>query len=85
MQKNEKSNNSYNLRQRIGLVLGVTLFVLIAFLPIEIHSPEAKRTLAIAILMATWWVTEAIPIPAVSLLPLVLFPSLGIMDSASVA
>lgn len=35
--------------------------------------------------MATWWVTEAIPIPAVSLLPLVLFPSLGIIDSASVA
>lgn len=35
--------------------------------------------------MATWWVTEAIPIPAVSLLPLVLFPSLGIMDSSSVA
>jgi len=83
--KNEKSNDTYNLRQRIGLVLGVILFLLIAFLPIEIHSPEAKKTLAIAVLMATWWVTEAIPIPAVSLLPLVLFPSLGIMDSASVA
>ena len=28
--------------------------------------------------MATWWMTEAIPIPATALLPLVLFPLLGI-------
>lgn len=29
-------------------------------------------------LMATWWTTEAIPIPATSLIPLVLFPVLGV-------
>lgn len=85
MIKDEKSNDTYNLRQRIGLVVGLALFALILFLPVEIHSPAAKRTLAIAVLMATWWVTEALPIPAVSLLPLVLFPSFGIMNSGEVA
>jgi sodium-dependent dicarboxylate transporter 2/3/5 len=43
--------------------------------------PEAKRVAAIALLMATWWVTEAIPIPATSLLPVVLYPLLGIADA----
>lgn len=85
MLNNKEASDTYNLRQRIGLVLGLALFVLILFLPFEIHSPGAKRTLAIAVLMATWWVTEALPIPAVSLLPLVLFPSFGIMNSGEVA
>jgi sodium-dependent dicarboxylate transporter 2/3/5 len=34
--------------------------------------------LAVAGLMVTWWITEALPMPAVALLPLVLFPLLGI-------
>lgn len=85
MLNDEESSNDYNLRQRIGLVLGLILFLVILFFPAEIHSLAAKRTLAIAVLMATWWVTEALPIPAVSLLPLVLFPAFGIMSSAEVS
>nr|NIP82090.1 anion transporter [Gemmatimonadota bacterium]NIQ57742.1 anion transporter [Gemmatimonadota bacterium]NIU77903.1 anion transporter [Gammaproteobacteria bacterium]NIX47004.1 anion transporter [Gemmatimonadota bacterium]NIY11367.1 anion transporter [Gemmatimonadota bacterium] len=38
----------------------------------------AWRTAAVGLLMAVWWVTEAIPIPATALLPLVLFPLLEI-------
>ncbi len=30
--------------------------------------------------MATWWISEAIPIPATALVPLVAFPALGIAD-----
>jgi sodium-dependent dicarboxylate transporter 2/3/5 len=41
-------------------------------------SPAAWRTAAVGLLMATWWVTEAIPIPATALLPLALFPLLGV-------
>jgi sodium-dependent dicarboxylate transporter 2/3/5 len=43
------------------------------------------RTAAVAVLMATWWMTEAIPIPATALLPLPLFPILGILDMPSAA
>ena len=47
--------------------------------------PSALKTAAVAWLMAAWWVTEAIPIPVTSLLPLVLFPLLGISTMASTA
>src|SRR5690625_7275112 len=35
--------------------------------------------------MAFWWVTEALPIGITSLLPVVLFPVFGVMDSADTA
>jgi len=40
----------------------------------------AWRVAAVGVLMATWWVTEAIPIPATALLPLALFPLLQVAD-----
>ncbi|MEO8495447.1 MAG: DASS family sodium-coupled anion symporter [Planctomycetota bacterium] len=43
-------------------------------------SPEAAKTAAIATLMAVWWMTEAIPLPVTSLLPLVLFPLCGVLE-----
>lgn len=47
-------------------------------------SPEARRLLATSLLMAVWWITEAIPMPATALLPMVLFPFLGILPMAAV-
>jgi sodium-dependent dicarboxylate transporter 2/3/5 len=41
-------------------------------------GPHAWRTAALAALMAIWWMTEAVPISATALLPLVLLPLLGI-------
>lgn len=35
--------------------------------------------------MAWWWITEALPIPATALIPLVFFPILGIMNYKQVA
>jgi len=73
----------YSTRQAVGLVLGPALFALILMLPLpEGMSPEALKVAAIATLMAVWWITEAIPIPATSLLPVVLYPGLGVMKSA---
>lgn len=48
---------------------------------------QAARVLAVGVLMISWWVTEAMPMPAVALLPLVLFPLLGIarLDAVAVA
>jgi sodium-dependent dicarboxylate transporter 2/3/5 len=42
-------------------------------------TPEASKTAAIATLMAVWWMTEAIPLPVTSLLPLILFPLFDIL------
>jgi sodium-dependent dicarboxylate transporter 2/3/5 len=41
--------------------------------------PAAQATAAVAILMATWWMTEAMPLPATALIPLVLFPLTGVL------
>jgi sodium-dependent dicarboxylate transporter 2/3/5 len=40
---------------------------------------------AVAIWMAVWWVTEAVPIPVTAMLPLVLLPVLGIEPMKGVA
>jgi len=64
---------------RFGLFLGFILFLIVLILPAPDGLNEtAWRTAAVAILMATWWITEAIPIAATSLIPIVLFPVLGI-------
>lgn len=41
-------------------------------------GPETRATAAVAAWMAAWWLTEAIPVYATALLPLVLFPLLGV-------
>lgn len=74
------SDQTYNIRQKTGLVLGPVLFAAIMITPVpEGLEPSGWTTAAIAILMATWWITEALPIPVIALLPLVLLPYLGVM------
>tara|TARA_R110000782_G_scaffold255274_1_gene344016 strand:+ start:1836 stop:3269 length:1434 start_codon:yes stop_codon:yes gene_type:complete len=61
--------------QKIGLVLGPVAAGLMLLLgPPDGLNPAAWGTAALMMLMATWWATEAIPIPATSLLPLVVLP-----------
>lgn len=48
-------------------------------------SNEIKYTLAIAILMAVWWVTEVVPLAVTALLPVVLFPLFGVMNGKEVS
>ncbi len=74
-------------RQRavVGLFLGPLLFFLVLLLPLpEGMTPEGLRVAAVTVLMAVWWVTEAIPVPATALLPVVLFPLLGVLSGSEV-
>lgn len=72
--------------RRSGLLVGLVAFALVAMLPApEGLSAEAWHTAAVVVLMAVWWTTEAIPIAATAMLPLVLFPSLGILEMPATA
>lgn len=67
-------------RNRVGLWLGPLVFVLIlAFTDLDPGNPMVTRMVAITAWMAIWWISEAIPIAATALMPLVLFPATGIM------
>lgn len=71
-------------RQNIGLVFGPILFVSMLLMPLPADmSPAALKVAAVASLMAIWWVSEAAPIAATALLPIVLFPLLGVMSTAA--
>jgi len=71
------------LHQRIGFVAGplMAILVYVTFRPDGV-SHTATATAAVATLMAIWWATEAIPVAATALLPIVLFPALGIAPIA---
>ena len=69
-----------------GFWIGVFLFFAIILLPSPAGLTEsAWLVAAVAVLMVTWWATEAIPIPVTSLLPLALFPILGVTSIETAA
>jgi len=71
----------YDRRQKIGLVLGPLLFALIMLVPTpEGLSSGGQAVAATTAWVAVWWIGESIPIPATSLLPIVLFPLTGALD-----
>jgi len=70
-----------DLGKRAGLIGGILVFVILLFLPVpEGLSDAAWKTAAVTILMGIWWITEAIPLSATALLPIVLFPVLGVFS-----
>ncbi|MCD4731988.1 MAG: SLC13 family permease [Bacteroidales bacterium] len=77
---------TFNLRFSLGFFGGLTtFFALVFFGNLDPEHPEVTFTLATALLMAIWWITEVVPLAITSLLPVVLFPMLGIMNGEDVS
>jgi sodium-dependent dicarboxylate transporter 2/3/5 len=68
---------------RLGAVIGgvFTFFVLLILPPPAGMEPVAWRVAAIAALMAIWWIFGAAPVAVTALLPVLLFPLLGIASA----
>ncbi len=80
---NEKPNG--RVVKSLGLWLGIlALLALVAF-PVDPENARASRMAGVVLLMAIWWVTDCIPLFATALMPLALFPLLGIMSGAETA
>ncbi|TNF43908.1 MAG: DASS family sodium-coupled anion symporter [Bacteroidetes bacterium] len=70
----------------VGLLSGIVVFLAILFFAdLEPGKPEITNTFAVAMLMAVWWVTEALPLPVTALVPLAAFPMMGIIDGKAVS
>lgn len=69
-----------------ALITGPAMLVLVLLFPAPAGmNPEAWLALGAALWMAIWWATEAVPIPATALLPLILVPVLGIAEVGDLA
>lgn len=69
-----------------GLFLGVILFLLtIVFCDFMPGNRSVTYTAAVAILMAALWISEAVPLAVTSLIPLILFPLLGVLSGKETA
>lgn len=82
-------NSSRITRLRVrqtGLFLGpVAACLFLVFLRPDTSNPQIGYMAAIVTLMSIWWITEAIPLAATSLMPFVLYPLLRIMPPGDVA
>ncbi|MFO7446818.1 MAG: SLC13 family permease [Ignavibacteriaceae bacterium] len=75
-----------NKTQKAGFVTGVFSFIFILFFAdLDPARPQITQMAAVVVLMSAWWVTEAVPLAATSLIPLILFPLMGMMNGEKVA
>ncbi|MCH2211543.1 MAG: anion permease [Fuerstiella sp.] len=89
------SSTTWKIPRGVVLASLLTGFVLILLAPAPAltgpdgvttaMSPEAWRMVAVTFLMAGLWVSQIVPMAATSLLPLVLFPLLGIQSAKEVS
>lgn len=71
----------YNVERirRLGGLAAIAAFAVVWWWPQTSLPADAQRLAAVTALMIGLWITEAIPIPATSLIPLVAYPLLGIL------
>lgn len=67
-------------RKTIGLFLGPVLGILVYFTPMAGLKAQAHGLLAVVTFVATWWITEPVPIPVTSMLGPVIATLLGIVN-----
>ncbi|MCW8813288.1 MAG: SLC13 family permease [Chlorobium sp.] len=73
-------------RKKTGLILGAALFFFLILIgDFNPAQPQINTMAAIAVLMAVLWITEAIPLAATSLIPLIFFPITGILSADEIA
>ena len=81
MQKTQK----FDLRYLVFVLAPFLALSIVLFADLEPGNPKVTNTLAVAVWMALWWVSERVPLGITSLLPIVLFPLLGIMNGKAVS
>ncbi|MCU0331835.1 MAG: SLC13 family permease [Ignavibacteriaceae bacterium] len=72
--------------KKFGFALGVIAFIILLLIgDLDPARPQVNTMAAIAVLMAILWITEALPLAATSLIPLIFFPITGIISTEEIA
>lgn len=69
-------------KKHISFIAGIVIPAILFLIPRPTGlSSEGLAALAVTLLMAIWWMTEAVPIYITAFIPVALFPLFGIMSS----
>ena len=69
----------------LSLAAGPTFAAAVLLLPAPSGlSAEGQAVAGVVLWMAIWWMTEAVPVAATALLPIVLYPAFGVMSTAAI-
>ncbi|MBT6094341.1 MAG: DASS family sodium-coupled anion symporter [Rhodospirillaceae bacterium] len=82
----DQTHENANGRKLQAVVIGALLFAGLLFAPPPDGLTETGwRVAGVAVLMAVWWLSEAIPVPVTALLPILLLPLLDVLPIKKVA
>ena len=83
--KNKSATKATKVQQLALIIAPIISLLIILFVDLDPNNKKLTYTLAIALLMAIWWITEAIPLAATALLPVALFPIFGVVDGKTIS
>lgn len=74
------------LAKRLGLLIGALALAASLFIPTPAGlSREGFVVAGLVVLMAAWWMTEAIPLTATALMPFIVLPFAGVLSAGDTA
>jgi solute carrier family 13 (sodium-dependent dicarboxylate transporter), member 2/3/5 len=73
------------IQQTMLFIAPLISLLIILFADLDPDNKKVTYMFAIAFLMAAWWITEAVPLAITALIPVALFPLLGVVDGKTVS
>ncbi|MCF6359026.1 MAG: DASS family sodium-coupled anion symporter, partial [Draconibacterium sp.] len=83
--ENSSATKSTKVQQWALIIAPLISLAIILFADLDPENRKVTYTFAIALLMAIWWITEAIPLAVTALLPVALFPLFGVVDGKTIS
>ncbi len=83
--ENHVNSKSTKVQQWALIIAPLISLAIILFADLDPENRKVTYTFAIALLMAIWWITEAIPLAVTALIPVVLFPLFGVVDGKTIS
>lgn len=83
--ENHSASKSTRIQRYALIIAPVISLLIVFFVDLDPENKKVTYTLAIALLMAIWWITEAIPLAVTALIPVALFPLFGVVDGKTIS